>query len=287
MAFPTRQDPRDWVTQYWHILLGKRVDAQADAWLVGPIGAIGEDASRFIERIAGERGLRIERNLPGSGLVESLDDWGIPVSPGIERFYRRTTDYRLSVRTLWKPLFGSLGYLVAKLFSRRIQQLNLPQDDSEGAVAFETEIIKLVDGNGRPEFTIWHRSLRETGEAVFFGIYTSCRIPSGEFGVKVIFPLPRGSATVIFRPQSDAQGNLLLVSSGKKDGDPGFYFLVEDRKGCLWKHYLSGVRETILISESEDGGLRAEHTLRLWSSKVFSMIYRIAEERAAVLDKGE
>jgi len=282
MAFPTRQDPRDWITQYWNIILGRKVDAKEDAWLVGPIGSIKEDAGGFIERIAGERGLRIERNLPGSGLVETLDDWGIPVRPGIADFYRRTTDYRLSVRTSWRPVFGSLGYLVAKLFSRRIRQLNIPRDDIGGEVAFETEILKLIDGKGSPEFTIWHRSLRETGEAVFFGIYTSCRIPSGEFCVKVILPLPRGSATVIFRPESDAQGNLLLVSSGRKSGDPGFYFLVEDRQGCLWKHYLPGVRESILISESGDGVLMAEHTLRLWSLKAFSMTYRIAEKRMEV-----
>ncbi len=281
MAFPTRQDPRDWITQYWNIILGKRADAKEDSWLVGPIGSIKEDANQFIERIAGERGLYIERDTPGSGLVETLDDWGIPIRPAIADFYRRTTDYQLSVRTSWRPVFGSLGYVVARLFSRRIQQLNIPQD-IDGAKVLETKIVKLVDGKGRPEFTIWHRSSRETGEAVFFGIYTSCRIPSGEFCVKVILPLPRGSATVIFRPENDAQGNLLLISSGRKSGDPGFYFLVEDRRGCLRKHYLPGVRESILISESGDGVLRAEHTLRLWSLKAFSMAYRITKEGAAV-----
>lgn len=282
MALPTRQDPRDWTTQYWNILMGRKVDAQRDGWLLGPIGGIGEDAGRFIERIAGERGLRIERNLPGSGLVERPEEWGIPLRPGIADFYTRTTDYRLAVRTLWTPLFGSFGYLVAKLFSRRIQQLNLPRGGGDDT-PFETEIIKLVDGDGHPEFTIWHRSLRETGEVVFSGIYTSCRLPSGECCVKVIFPLPRGSATVIFRPESDAQGNLSLVSSGRKYGDPGFYFLVEDRQGCLWKHYLPSVRENILISERGDGVLEAEHTLRLWSLKVFRMIYGIARERATVV----
>lgn len=278
MAFPTKQDPRDWITQYWNILLGKKVDARKDAWLMGPIGAIGEDADRFIERIAEERGLRIERNLPGTGLVESLEDWGIPVSPGIADFYRRTTQYRLSVTTSWTPLFGHLGYLVAQLFSRRIQQLNLPQDGNDETVAFDTEITKLIGGGGKLEHTIWNRSVKGTGEVVFFGIYTSCRIPSGECCVKASFPLPQGSATIIFRPENDAQGNLALVSSGKKDGDPGFYFLVEDGQGCLWKHYLPGLRERILISENSDGSLTATHTLRLWSLRVFSMIYGITRE---------
>lgn len=278
MSFPKLQDPRDWITQYWNILWGKKVDAHKDAWLVGPIGAIGENASQFIERISREKDLRIERNLPGAGLMESMDDLGVLVRPAIADFYKRTTQYRLSVSISWAPLFGRLGYLVAKLFSRRIQQLNLPRDGNDSMVAFETDITKLTGGDGSPEYTIWNRSVSGTGEAVFFGIYTSCRIPSGELCVKASFPLPQGCATVIFRPESDSQGNLMLVSSGKNYGDPGFYFLVEDGQGCLWKHYLPSLQESIFISESAHGSLRAEHTLKLWSLKVFSMIYRITKE---------
>jgi hypothetical protein len=178
----------------------------------------------------------------------------------------------------WRPGFGSLGYLVAKLFSRRIQQLNLPQR-SDREIAFKSDFIKLIDHAGRVHYTIWHRSIRETGAVVFFGIYTTCRIPSGEVCVKVIFPLPCGSATVIFRPQSDERGNLSLISSGKRDGDPGFYFLVEDCQGSLWKHHLPSFRESILVSEGCDGSLVAEQTVRLWSLLVYNMKYSISERR--------
>lgn len=289
MAFPVRQDLRDWATQYWNILLGRRVDAKADAWLVGPIGAVGEDAAGFVERVARDRGLRIERGRPGAGLVESLEDWGVAVRPAIAEFYRHTADYRFSVRTSWRPVFGPLGYLVAHLFSRRVQQLNVPRD---GAVEFDTEIIKLVREDGEPEFTIWHRSLRETGEVVFCGIYASCRIPSGGFCVKAIFPLPQGNATVLFRPEVDARGNLRLVGSGRKDGDPGFYFLVEDGRGCLWKHHLPSLQQTLYVAEREDGSLEAEHVLGLWSLDVFRMTYAIAkkdmpEERAVACVKSD
>ena len=34
----------------------------------------------------------------------------------------------------------------------------------------------------------------------------------------------------------DAKGNLELLSQGKGYGDPGFYFLVKDSKGHLWKN---------------------------------------------------
>ena len=279
--FPQRQNLFDWITQCWNIALGKRVAREGDAWLLGPIGAVNEGVSQFIQRIADQEGLAIQRNVPGSGLVESMDDWAVSVSPGIKDFYRRTSDFKLSVTMVWKPGFGTLGYLVAKLFSRRIQQLNLPQGSSD-EIIFNSDFFRLSDGDGRVRYTIWHRSIRATGEVVFFGIYSTCRIPSGEVCVKVVFPLPCGSATVIFRPQCDQQGGLLLVSSGKRDGDPGFYFLVQDRRGCVWKNYLPSLRESILVSEGRDGSLSAEHTLRLWSLSVYSMKYSIEDMKSGI-----
>ena len=96
--------------------------------------------------------------------------------------------------------------------------------------------------------------------------------------MKAIFPLPRGSATVVFHVGSDSKGNLELLSSGKIDGDPGFYFLVEDRR-TLWKHFLPSMKERIFVSEDEGCNLKAEHTMSLWSLKVYSMSYRIKKKR--------
>jgi hypothetical protein len=274
--FPKIQTPLDWITQYWNITLGVKASPDGDAWLLGPIGAVNESASQFIQRIAAQEALTVRRNIPSSGLVESIDDWAVSVSPRVKDFYKKTSDFRLSVTMAWRPGFGTLGYLVAKLFSRRLQQLNLPQTSSSD-IAFDSEFLQLTDGNGRNQYTIWHRSIRDTGEVVFFGIYSTCRIPSGELCVKVIFPLPCGSATVIFRPQSDQHGNLLLVSSGKRYDDPGFYFIVQDGQGSLWKHYLSSFRERIVVSEGCDGSLTAEHTSHLWSFLVYRMKYKIEE----------
>lgn len=274
--FPKSQNPLDWITQLWNITLGKKVSPDEDAWLLGPIGAVNESASQFVQRIAAQDGLTVHRNIPGSGLLESIDDWAVSISPKVKDFYRRTSDFRLSVTMAWKPGFGTLGYLIAKLFSRRIQQLNLPQTSSSDIV-FNSDFLQITDGTGHNQYTIWHRSVRDTGEVVFFGIYSTCRIPSGELCVKVIFPLPCGSATVIFRPQSDLNGNLLLVSSGNGYGDPGFYFLVQDGQGCLWKHYLPSFREIIMLSEGCDESLTAEHTSYLWSFLVYRMKYNIED----------
>lgn len=275
-TFPTRQNPLDWATQYWNIALGRKVTLKADEWLLGPIGGVNEDVHQFVKRIADENGLIIERNIPGSGLLDCMDQWAGSMKPRIREFYKHTLDFDLSVHTSWRPGFGGLGYLVARLFSRRIQQLHLPEQ-SHDTIAIESDFIRLIDANGSIRYTIWHRSIRDTSEVVFFGIYSTCRIPSGEVCIKVIFPLPCGSATVILRPQIDPEGNLALISSGKRDGDPGFYFLVKDVEGGLWKHYLSSLRERIIVSESDVGTLTAEHTLRLWSLPVYTMKYSIVE----------
>jgi hypothetical protein len=280
-TFPKRQNPLDWATQYWNIILGQKATLENDSWLLGPTGKISESANQFIQRIAQEEGLQITRNIPSSGLIEDINDWGTAVNPKIKDFYKRTSDFDLFVTTAWKPGFGSLGYLIAKLFSQRIQQLNLPQK-SNCEIAFKSDFIKLIDSNGRAQYTIWHRSVRDTAEVVFFGIYTTCRIPSGDLCIKVIFPLPCGSATVIFRPQSDLKGNLLLVSSGNQAGDPGFYFLVLDRKGFVWKNYLPSFRESLLVSESYDGKLTAEHQVSLWFFKVYKMIYSMVDKTAGI-----
>ena len=281
MAIPTWQNPLDWITQCWNIALGSKVDADDATWLSGPVGEIGESPDEFIGRMARETNLMVRRNPPGSGLIESFDPWGIHVNPSVAGFYRRTSEYEFKVRSAWKPVFGSLGYLVALFFSRRVQQLNLPRSTNGGEIAFRSDIIKLVAGDGTDVHTIWHRSLKGTGEIVFYGIYGVARIPSGELCVKAVFPLPRGNATVIFRVRSDPQGNLELVSFGRCHGDPGFYFLVEDRRGCLWRHYLPSLKETIRVRETGNGALEAEHSMTLWSFAVYKMSYRIERTPAS------
>lgn len=236
MAFPKLQNPLDWTTQLWNITFGRKIDETADSWLTGPIGDIGGIADKFISKVATEENLTIKRNIPKSGLVDDFDALEESINPKIKAFYKRTIDYELDAWTQWKPIFGSLGFIVYKLFSQRIQQLNLPQYSLDTAFGIKSEIISLLDTTGQTIYRVWFRRLKRTEEVVYSGIYTHCRIPSGEKCLKVIFPLPQGSATVIMRMSCDSEGNLILESKGRNYGDPGFYFLVKDRKNIMWKH---------------------------------------------------
>lgn len=277
MALPKAQKAQDWVTQLWNIVLGSKVDLDKDHWLIGPMGEIGGIADRFVDRLAKEEQLTIHRNVPDSGLCDGFEAFAHTggLNTKIEDFYLRTCNYDLEVWTQWKPVFGSFGYLVYKLFSQRIEQLNLPQRSLDSAYGLKSEIISLKDNDGNTVYRVWYRRLKKTGEVVYSGIYNQCELPNGERCLKIIFPLPQGSATVILSAKTDEKGNLELRSKGKRFGDPGFYFLVEDRKGTLWRHYLPSFHERIFVYEDEEGVIRADHSMSLWQCKAYDLHYKM------------
>lgn len=279
MALPKLQNPFDWLTQLAHIALGRKVDQVEDTWLLGPIGAIGEKADEFVSRIAKEHHLQIKKNESGTGLIDSFEELGYSVNPKIEAFYHRTSDFELDAWTEWKPFFKPFGFLVGIIFSKRIQQLYLPINSLETAQGISSEIIRLVDSEESTKYRIWHRRLKMSGDVIFYGIYSHCRLPSGKPGIKTIFPLPQGSVTAIFEIQNDSKGNLELISSGKTYGDAGFYVMIEDRRGVLYKNFIPSFRQKITVYEDADGTIRANHTMDFFSFRVHNMHYKIREKQ--------
>jgi len=281
MGLPVKQTPLDWLSQLGHITLGRRVIAGEDDWLLGPIGQPQEGIEQFIGRIAGQEKLWIKEDAAVSGLLPEIAAWPLAIKPEIVDFYLRTTAYQIDVRTAWKPPFGVFGALISRFYGRRVQQLNLPATSGEGALLLNSRLIDLVDAADRPVYTIWHRQIKGSGENVFWGIYTSCRTPAGDLCVKVIFPLPQGSVTVVFKVTVDEQGHLALISVGQRPGDPGFYVIIEDASGRLWRNYISSFHEKIEFIE-KSGSLQAEHSLSIGRLRVASLTYAITakpEER--------
>lgn len=276
---------QDWFTQQWVILWGKRIDPKNVPWLMGPFGDIGSIADEFINLLAEKEGLIIQRNATSKGLISSIQMLNFSdvelskLSDKVIDFYENTSNYKLGFAVSWNPLFKVFGILVNKLFSQRINQLNIPAKDMKDSKEVNSEIITLTDPKSNEvKYTVWFRTFKSNRQVVFSGVYSICTLPSGTRCVKAVFPLPKGNATVIMAPRVGTKGELILDSSGKTFGDPGFYFLVKDSKGKHWSNNHRSFRDKLIVSSDEDR-VFAEHTQSLWHQRVLRFNYQITPKR--------
>src|SRR5690606_35660293 len=100
------------------------------------------------------------------------------------------------------------------------------------------------------------------------------KLPSNQTCIKAIFPLPKGNATVIMKLSVGTNGELILDSSGKKFGNAGFYFLLNDSKNEYWAKFVRSFTDQLIIQEKQDY-LIATQTLKLWNLKVSELNYKI------------
>lgn len=282
-AYPM-QKLQDWITQQWVIFRGRKINVQEEAWLMGPFGLLDGIGESYIHQLAAKEGLIVERNLPSTGLIPSLSELHLPekdlaqLSKKVIDFYERTSNYELTFAVNWNPFFKFFGILLNKLFSNRIDQLNIPTKNIKNAASIQSEIIRLVDpGTKKLKYTFWFRAIKSSGQVVYSGVYGVCQIPNGASCIKAVFPLPNGNATVLMTPKVMPDGALHLVSAGKKYGDAGFYFLLKDAKGKHWAQFIKSFRDQLNIFE-KDGQLMAEQILTLWNLKVLQFNYVIEEK---------
>jgi hypothetical protein len=271
----------DWTTQRWVQLTGREVSLADHPWLDGPAGKPTGIGTSFFDVYANDRGLRLLRG-QSSGLVpdlEALRSTGFDpgaISPAVVDFYERTSTYDLDAWSQWCGLFRPFGWALAVLFSRRLQQLNVPLSNLDTSRGMTSEVVPIVDATtNRPLFTAWVRQLVGTGNVIYAGAYSTCTVPdSATPCVRVVFPLPNGNAIVLMRPVAHPDGSLSLVSSGKAFGSPGFYFTVQSRDGIVWARYLRNLREAIHVYASQ-GDIRADHVLSLWGVRFLRLHYRL------------
>ena len=254
-AYPM-QKFQDWVTQQWVILRGRKIKPDDFPWLMGPFGnldAIGED---FIIRFAEKENLIIEKDSKAKGIIPSMLKLNLSetdfsnLSKNVIRFYENTANHNLDFSVKWNPFFKFFGVLINKLFSNRINQLNIPTKNIDDSESLKSEIINLIDPKTNEiKYTFWFRSIESSGQVIYSGVYGICNLPSGKTCVKAVFPLPNGNATVLMNPSVGENGELILDSSGEKFGDAGFYFLLKDSKGEYWSQFISSFQDK-LISRS-------------------------------------
>lgn len=275
----TMQKFQDWFTQQWIIIWGRKINPSEYSWLIGPLGELNGIGETFINQLAEKENLVIKRNSSSKGLLNSISILNLSenetkkLSKKVIDFYEKTADYKLKFNVKWNLFFKPFGYIVNRLFSQRINQLNIPTQNIQESENLTNEIIELYSKeNNEVKYTVWLRKIQSTGKVVYSGIYTTCILPSGATCMKAIFPLPKGNATVILKPIVGEKNELILDSSGQKFGDAGFYFLLNDPKGNFWSQYIKSFTDKLIISE-EDEYLKAKQILRLWNLKVANFEY--------------
>lgn len=280
LAFPM-QKFQDWFTQQWVILWGRKINPSEHLWLIGPFGELNGIGEDFIYQLAQKENLIVERNLPEKGILNTIQALHLSekdlnnLSTEVVDFYEHTSNYKLNFKVNWNPLFLFFGILVNRLFSKRINQLNIPTKNIKKPKVLTNEIIKLIDPEtNKIQYTIWLRKFKSSGKVIYSGIYETCNLPSGTTCVKAIFPLPKGNATVIMKPSVGANSELILDSSGEKFGDAGFYLLLNDSKGNFWAQFISSFTDKLTVNASGKYVI-AQQTLNLWNIKVANFNYKI------------
>jgi hypothetical protein len=271
----------DWATQRWVRWTGRAVSLRDSPWLDGPAGKPTGIGGSFFDSWAAERGFRLIRGratglLPDLEALRSATFDPDALSPAVVGFYTTTSDFDLDAWSQWCGVFRPFGWALAVLFSRRLQQLNLPLSSLDTSRGMTSEVVPIVDPDSdRAVFSAWVRRLVGTGRVIYAGAYSTCTVPDGATRcVRVVFPLPNGNAVVLMRPVAHPDGSLLLVSEGAAFGSPGFYFTVHEPDGVVRARHLRSLRETIHVYALHKD-VRADHVLSLWGVTFLRLHYRL------------
>jgi hypothetical protein len=268
----------DALTQRWVIRTGRRVDLLEMPWLQGPVGdreVIGDawllgEAERLGAAVgpAGHAGL-----LP---CMDQLDGPGFDAGrlhPAVRDFYDRTSSWRLGVSVKWSLWAWPMGWLVAAVFARRLEQLALPlrrRDVADGMTSVVTPLLKEHHQVGAR----WLRRSTATGSVIYSGLYDTTQPPDARRPyVRVCFPLPQGRLVVLLAADVVSDGGLRLSSGVGGWGEPGAYLVVERADGA-WARRVP-LHETFHVYVAVDGTLRTDHNPRFRRLPVVDLRYRM------------
>lgn len=277
---------QDKITQIWVKTTGRKIDPNEFPWLIGPIGHTDIIKDKFFLELAQNENLEVVRNAPNCGLLENMQQIGVSdaerkkLNDRVAAFYENTSNYDFEVWSEWKGMFKPFGKLLYLIFSKRLQQLNLPLSSIDTAKGLKSEIITLRNKtSGKTVWTIWYRIIKSTNDVIYSGVYTVCNNPNYEKPLlKVVFPLPNGNASVIMTKKIEKDGSLLLSSDGKKFGDNGFYFTLTNEKGEYWARFVRSMHERIRVYEDEEKVLRADHTLDFYGMRFLDLHYKMTKK---------
>ena len=268
----------DRVTQEWVRTTGRKVSFAESPWLSGPIGGPTQIADEWLLQETERLGGTIEE---GGGLLDAMSELaGDDFDPNhlaspIVDFYERTSEYRMEVWSQWNRVPWPFGWLIASVFSRRLDQLNIPLRPLDTADGIDSRILLLYDQSGVRLGAAWLRTMRATGQTIYSGCYSTVTLPEAHRpSLRVVFPLPNGAVTVFLRPEARADGTLALKSPVGPFGTDGAYLIVsQSDRASGWVRRVP-LSEEFVVSV-EEGGLHTDHTLALGKIPVLQLRYRI------------
>ena len=275
---------QDKITQYWVKATGRKINPQTHKWLIGPIGNEDVIGNKFIQNLVNDEDLKYSSNIPNVGLLESISDLDFTqdeldvLNKQVVDFYVNTSNYDFEIWSEWKSFFKPFGKALSLIFSKRLQQLNLPLNSLDSSKGIKSEIIKLSKED-KTKWTIWYRKLKISNDVIYAGIYTTAFVPKyNKSLLKVIFPLPNGNASVVMTKEVLTDGSLLLSSDGKTFGDNGFYFTLTDHKGNHWAKFVKSMHEWIKVYVDEENILRADHNLKFYGIPFLNLHYKMTQK---------
>jgi hypothetical protein len=273
----------DWTTQLWVRMTGRHVNLQDHPWLEGPVGPTHGIGEQYFAQLAAREGLTICAAGPPRGIVP---DFNVLRSQRFDpsaihreviAFYQQTSVYELEAWSQWCDVFRPFGWLLAVLFSRRLQQLNVPLSGLDTSRGVTNDVHHLVEPHtGTLRYAVWVRHMIGNRQVLYAGSYGPCRVPCfAGVCLKVVFPLPNGNALVIMRPEAHPDGSVSFISQGDTFGSPGFYLVVHDTDKRVWVRYVRTMRESIRVYAAGAGEARADHLLTIWGREFLKLHYRL------------
>ena len=220
---------RDKLTQLWVKRFGQKVSTKTHAWIFGPVNNHLYQTIASCKSVAQFTQCNIQ---PSKGIIENEMLFGFSnsdkkiIHPIIIDFYTNTERFSMDMCFKWNNFFKPIAYLVNKLFSKRLQQMNIPIISSSTTLKTSSFIVKIDEKNDIIQ-NFWVRRLKAANEVIFAGIYSIASTNRKQHLVKVQFPLPNGNATVFLDKKVLKNGDLILTSKGNEFGDSGFYFFLK------------------------------------------------------------
>jgi hypothetical protein len=270
----------------WVCLTGQRLEKAEVPWLSSPIGSGGRIGTEFYTQLAEREGLKIGKSAD-AGLLPNFDLLRGPnfdcslVRQEIRDFYEHTARFHLEAWSETGLVSRIFLWGLVTFVSRRMDQLNFPLSPLDLSAGMKSEVIELDDRqSGRRVYTGWLRTVVATGKIIYAGLY-STTTPADYPGpcVKVSFPVPQGSSTVVLRPEATADGSFRLISRNSRFGGPGFYRIVELKSGKWRVRYILTLHEIFHVYVDADEILRTDHIIHFLGLTVLRLHYKITPKK--------